>query len=107
MIQRMELYTSEINGPQNNINTLQLKPEFKDLGAKPISAFLDIESHPYKELLGNDKVTERIVDLFKHITLNADLKGGMLVLTMKDEQSNAMTQIANLIPSLIFGSIFQ
>ena len=104
---RMELYTSEINGPQNNISTLQLKPEFKDLGAKPISAFLDIESHPYKELLGNDKVTERIVDLCKHITLNADLKGGILVLTMKDEQENAMTQIANLIPSLIFGSIFQ
>ena len=104
---RMELYTSEINGPQNNISTLQLKPEFKDLGAKPISAFLDIESHPYKELLGNDKVTERIFDLCKHITLNADLKGGILVLTMKDEQSNAMTQIANLIPSLIFGSLFQ
>lgn len=104
---RMELYTSEVNGPQNNTNTLQLKPEFKDLGAKPISAFLDIESHPYKEFLGNDKVTERIIDLFKHITLNADLKGGELILTMKDEQSNAMTQIANLIPSLVFGSIFQ
>ncbi len=104
---RMELYTSELNGPQSNTSALNLKPEFKDLGAKPISAFLDIQSHPNKEVLWNNKVPKRIIDLFKHITLNADLKGGELILTMKDEQSNALTQIASLIPSLILGSIFQ
>ena len=136
---RMALYTSEVNGPQNKTNTLQLKSKFKDLGEKPISAFVDIERYPYKVLLENTKVTERIinlfklitfnanlkeeklifrllrnekvneriVDLFKHITLNADLNGGKLIITMKDEQENSMTQIANLIPSLILGSIFQ
>ena len=104
---RMALYTSEVNGPQTKTKTLQLKSEFKDLGEKPISAFMDIERHPYKEFLSNDRVNERVVDLFKYVTLNADMNGGKLILTMKDEQSNAMTQIANLIPSLILGSIFQ
>lgn len=103
----MALYTSEVNGPQNKTKTLQLKSEFKDLGEKPISAFLDIERYPFKEFLIDDKVTERIIDKFKHLTLNADLNGGELILTMKDDQSNAMTQIANLIPSIILGSIFQ
>ena len=104
---KMELYTSKENGQQNWTNTLQLKPEFKDLGGKPISAFLDIERHPFKELLLNDKVSKRIAELLKHVTLNADLEGGELIITMKDEQTNAITQIANLIPSLILGSIFQ
>lgn len=104
---KMELYTSKTNGEQNETNTLKLKPEFKDLGEKPISAFLDIERHPYKELLWNDKVSKRIVELLKHVTLNADLEGGELILTMKDGQTNAITQLANLIPSLILGSIFQ
>jgi hypothetical protein len=39
--------------------------------------------------------------------LNADLSEGKLIITMKDEQTNAMTQIANLIPSIVLGSIFQ
>jgi hypothetical protein len=103
----MELYTSEVNGPQNNVNKLQLKPQFEALGAKPISAFWDIEQNPYKELFKNDIVTERILELLKHMTLNADLTGGELMITMKDEQENSMTQIANLIPSLVLGSIFQ
>ena len=104
---RMELYTSEVNGPQNNVNKLQLKPQFEALGAKPISAFWDIEQNPYKELFKNDIVTERILELLKHMTLNADLTGGELMITMKDEEKNSMTQIANLIPSLVLGSIFQ
>ena len=104
---RMELYTSEVNGPQNNVNKLQLKSQFEALGAKPISAFWDIEQNPYKELFKNDIVTERILELLKHMILNADLTGGELMITMKDEQENSMTQIANLIPSLVLGSIFQ
>ena len=47
------------------------------------------------------------MELLKHMTLNADLTGGELMITMKDEQENSMTQIANLIPSLVLGSIFQ
>jgi hypothetical protein len=104
---QIALYSSEQNGPQNNTNTLQLRPQFKDLGKKPISAFFDIERHPYKELLINNKTSERIVGLLKHFTLNADLSEGKLIITMKDEQTNAMTQIANLIPSIVLGSIFQ
>ena len=104
---RMELYTSEANGPQNNVNKLQLKPQFEALGAKPISAFWDIEQNPYKELFMNEIVIQRILELLKHMTLNADLTGGELIITMKDEEENSMTQIANLIPSLILGSIFQ
>lgn len=104
---QIALYSSEQNGPQNNTNTLQLRPQFKDLGKKPISAFFDIERHPYKELLINNKTSERIVGLLKHMTLNADLSEGKLIITMKDEQTNAMTQIANLIPSIVLGSIFQ
>ena len=104
---RMELYTSEVNGPQNNVNKLQLKPQFEALGAKPISAFWDIEQNSYKELFKNDIITERILELLKHMTLNGDLTGGELMITMKDEQENSMTQIANLIPSLVLGSIFQ
>ena len=104
---RMELYTSEVNGPQNNVNKLQLKPDFEVLGAKPISAFWDIERHPYKEFFKNDRVTERILELLKHMTLNADQMGGELTITMKNEKENSMTQIANLIPSLVLGSIFQ
>ncbi|MAA58158.1 MAG: hypothetical protein CL855_06815, partial [Cryomorphaceae bacterium] len=60
-----------------------------------------------KELFKNDIITERILELLKHMTLNADLTGGELMITMKDEQENSMTQIANLIPSLVLGSIFQ
>jgi hypothetical protein len=55
----------------------------------------------------NNKTSERIVGLLKHFTLNADLSEGKLIITMKDEQTNAMTQIANLIPSIVLGSIFQ
>ena len=46
---KMELYTSKENGQQNGTNTLQLKPEFKDLGGKPISAFLDIDFNISKD----------------------------------------------------------
>lgn len=104
---KMALYSSAKNGPQDNIHGLHLKPEFKELGEKPISAFIDIERHPFKDLLMSDKSSEHIINLLQYATFNADLSGGKLILTMKDKQTNAMTQIANLIPSIILGSIFQ